>query len=177
MGILPLIMDYSQQKKMQKDSLLIGRFLKAIFFFLCLMHLVSCAEKVIEPPADLIAKDKMIDILYDLALLNSANSTNPDALKKNSVETMPYLFEKYDIDSVQFSQSDLYYASVPLEYESIYETIQSRLEKEIQVFDEERQQKTEKAREKAAKVRDSLKKLAKTGPPPVLVRKESNNEE
>lgn len=168
-------MDYSQQTKMRKDSLLTGRFLKAFFFFLCLMHLGSCAEKVIEPPKNLIAKDKMIDVLYDLALLNAANSTNPEALKKNSVETMPYLFEKHDIDSVQFAQSDLYYASVPIEYESMYETIQSRLEKEIQVFDDERQEKTEKAREKAAKVRDSLKKLAKSATPPVLSRKESNN--
>jgi len=172
-----MITEFFQQRRMLKDSLLIGRFIRLGSFVLFLAVLVSCAEKVIEPPENLIPKEKMTNILYDLALLNAANSTNPNALKNNSVETMPYLFEKYSIDSVQFSQSDLYYASVPLEYESIYETIQSRLEKEINVYDDERQKKTEAAREKADKVRDSLKKLSKNTKTPVHSEKENNNQE
>ncbi len=120
----------------------------------------ACAEKVIEPPEDLISKEKMTNILYDLALLNSAKSTNKAVLQKYSVEVMPYLYEKYEIDSVQFTKSDLYYASIPLEYEAIYTEIESRLEKEVDKMDEERKQKTEAAREKSKKLRDSLKSNA-----------------
>jgi len=172
-----MIMEFFHQKRMQKDSLLIDRLKKTRVFLLSLMFLSSCAEKVIEPPENLITKDKMTNILYDLALLNSANSTNPNALKNNSVEIMPYIFEKYNIDSIQFSQSDIYYASIPLEYEVMYKTIQSRLENEVKLIDEARQEKTTKAREKADQVRDSLKKASMNSKPPVLSKKESNSSE
>ncbi|MDT0606656.1 DUF4296 domain-containing protein [Croceitalea rosinachiae] len=157
---------------------MIGSFKRTSCFFILIMVIVSCAEKVIEPPENLIPKEKMTNILYDLAILNAAESTDPNALKNHHIETMPYLFEKYTIDSVQFSQSDLYYASLPLEYEGIYEAIEARLEKEKKVFDDARKEKTEKARKRADKVRDSLKKVAsgKTKPP-VLSKKESNSQE
>ena len=90
---------------------------------------------------------------------------------------MPYLFEKYSIDSVQFSQSDLYYASLPLEYEDIYKTIQSRLENEVKAIDDARNQKTKSARERSKKVRDSLKQLSSDVKPQILSEKENNNPE
>ena len=43
---------------------------------------------------------------------------------------MTYVFSKYEIDSAQFVQSDLYYAAIPLEYEAIYEAVKERLETE-----------------------------------------------
>lgn len=179
MDILHIITELFQRKKTLKDSLLIGKIKNIYVRLFAIMLLVSCAEKVITPPENLIPKEKMTNILYDLALLNAAESTNPEALKGNSIEMMPYLFEKYAIDSVQFSESDLYYASVPLEYEDIYKTLQARLEDKVAVLDEERKQKTEQARKKAARVRDSLKnvsgesKTQKT-PTPVLSEKKSN---
>ena len=35
---------------------------------LLFLIVVGCAEKVVEPPADVIPREKMITILYDLAL-------------------------------------------------------------------------------------------------------------
>lgn len=163
---------------MPKDSLLIGKVKNIGCYLLAAVLLVSCAEKVIEPPEYLIPKEKMTDILYDLAILNAAGSTNPEALKNNDIEIMPYLFEKYGIDSVQFSESDLYYASVPLEYEGIYKTVQARLEDKITVLDEERKEKTEKARQRSQQVRDSLKKISgesKKTATPVLSEKKNND--
>lgn len=156
---------------MQKDSLLIGKRMRTISFFIVLINLISCAEKVIEPPENLIAKDKMVDILYDLALLNSAKSTNPLALEEKQVEAMPFLFEKYNIDSLQFAQSDLYYASIPLEYEDIYMKIKARLEGKVNELDEARKQRSESAREKADKRKDSLKKVTGEVKKPALSRK------
>lgn len=172
-----MMMESFQNNVMPKDSLLIGNLRKIVCSLLLLSVLWSCAEKVIEPPQNLIAKDKMIEILYDLALLNAANATNPKALKDNSVEIMPYLFEKHQIDSIQFTESDLYYASMPLEYENIYETILQRIEIEVEEVEKARKIKTENARKNADKVRDSLKKLNQSAKPPVLSRTESNDEQ
>lgn len=170
-------MESFQNNVMPKDSLLIGNLRIIVCSLLLLSVLCSCAEKVIEPPQDLIAKDKMIEILYDLALVNAANATNPKALKDNSVEIMPYLFEKHQIDSVQFTESDLYYASMPLEYENIYETILKRLEVQVEEVEKARKTITENARKNADKVRDSLKKIGQKSRNPVLSRTESNDEQ
>lgn len=171
-------MELFQKKGMLKDLLLTGKSKNIGYCLLSAVLFFSCAEKVIEPPEDLISKEKMTNILYDLALLNAAKTTNPNALENNEVEVMPFLFEKYAIDSIQFSESDLYYASVPLEYEGIYKTVQSRLEAKITVLDEARQQKTEQSRKRAERVRDSLKKLSeesKKTPIPVHVPSEKKN--
>jgi hypothetical protein len=87
-------------------------------FYVLLLFLVlaSCGEKVIEAPNDLIEKGKMADILYDLALINAAKSTNPGILEEGGIEPMEFLYKKYGVDSVQFVKSDIYYASIPLEY-------------------------------------------------------------
>lgn len=83
-----------------------------------------------ERPENLIAKEKMVDILRDLAILNAGRTTNVAILHKNDLEPMPYLYAKYGIDSTQFSDSDRYYASLPEEYEDIYAKVEARLEKE-----------------------------------------------
>jgi len=157
---------------MQKDSLLIGKPMRKILLFIAMTSLISCAEKVVEPPEDLIPKDKMVDILYDLALLNSASSTNPQALKEKEIEVMSYLFEKHAIDSLQFVESDFYYASIPLEYEAMYMKIKARLEGKVKEIDDARKQKNESAREKSKKRKDSLKKVTEEVKNPVLLKKQ-----
>ena len=89
-----------------------------------------------EQPENLIPKEKMVEILRDLAILNAGRTTNVAILHKNDVEPMPYLYAKYDIDSTQFSNSDLYYASIPEEYEDIYAKVEARLETEKEEIEE-----------------------------------------
>ena len=116
------------------------------------MMTVGCAEKVVEPPADVIPREKMITILYDLALLNATNSSFRNVMQKQNKQMMELLYERHDIDSLQLAQSDLYYASKPLEYEYIYEQIESRLKKK------------KKALEDAKKrANDSIKNALKSG--------------
>ena len=130
------------------------------FLSLCLL-LFSCGEKVIEPPKDLISKDKMAAILYDLAILNSTKGTNPAILKNNNIELMPFIFKKYKIDSLQFVASDVYYASIPLQYQSIYETVEKRLESRVKLMEEERKRKTDSTKKASQQLKDSLKKPIK----------------
>ncbi len=133
----------------------------AILFFMVL----SCKEKLIEPPEDLIPQEKMTEILYDLALLKGLQITSNTAFDKYDIETMPYLFNKYDIDSIQFVASDEYYASVPSIYQVMYTEIQNRLEDQIQIMDKARERKTDSTRARTKRVRDSLKKRASSNIP------------
>ncbi len=126
---------------------------KAVLFIFC-VFLVSCGEKVVEEPEQLISKEKMADILYDLAILTAAKNTSADILVKNKIETMEYLYTKYAIDSVQFVENNLYYASIPSEYVAIYKEVDSRLESVQKVMDEARKIKADSIRE----ARDKAKK-------------------
>lgn len=87
----------------------------------------GCGEALIEPPENLIPEEQMSEILYDIAIVESINSSYPGVLKRNGIQVMPFIYEKYGIDSLQFTQSDLYYASRPVLYQKIYETVEARL--------------------------------------------------
>ena len=130
---------------------------KTILLIVAILVLVSCGEKLVEPPEDLIPKDKMTDVLYDLAVLNAAKNTNASILKNNNIETMQYLYEKYGIDSVQFVKSDAYYASIPLEYQAIYKTVESRLEKKKKQMEDARKKINDSTRQKVIKPSDKKK--------------------
>ncbi|WP_424500362.1 DUF4296 domain-containing protein [Robiginitalea sp.] len=100
------------------------------FFCIGICFLVlSCGNQLMEAPEDLISKEKMSDILYDITLINSIDNSHPQVLKSKNIKVMDFVFKKYGIDSTQFVQSDLYYASVPALYEEIYQAVEDRLER------------------------------------------------
>lgn len=103
---------------------------RVLYLCLFLFLTAGCNQKVIEKPEDLIAKDKMVDILFDLAIINAGKAIDPNVMKENQIEPMSYIYTKYEIDSAQFVKSDLYYASIPQEYETIYKALEERLEEE-----------------------------------------------
>ncbi len=117
--------------------------MKKIALVLLMIMFISCAEKLIEQPKNLIPQDKMTAILYDLALLVAAKNTNKTVLIENDIEIMEYLYSKYKIDSIQFVQSDLYYASIPAVYETIYKGVEARLEDEEKQIQDARKQKSD----------------------------------
>lgn len=98
-----------------------------LLFLLFLLLGISCGKKLLEKPENLIPKEQMADILCDMALLNSINRSYSQVLVENDLRVMPFLFEKYGVDSLQFAQSDLYYASIPAEYQKIYDQVEARL--------------------------------------------------
>ncbi len=123
--------------------------MKKAIYVLLFTAFFACNEKVIEKPENLISKDQMALILYDLAIINAAKTTNPQYLINRNFESMPFIYRKYGIDSVQFVRSDIYYASIPDEYESIYKVVEARLELEKNEVD---QRKT--------RISDSIRRIA-----------------
>ena len=131
--------------------------MKKFALFFLLLCVISCAEKVMEKPDNLIPKEKMVLILYDLAIINAVNSSTTSRIGENKVETMDFLYRKYDMDSVQFSQSDLYYASIPLEYEEIYEKVDALLEEKKKMLEDENTRRNDSIRKANEELKDSSK--------------------
>ena len=126
-------------------------------YFMVLTTLFACSEEVIEKPENLIPKDQMVEILYDLAIINSAKKSNPSYLTERGIEAMPFIYRRYDIDSLQFVQSDIYYASRPSEYEEIYSILEARLEKEKSEYDKYKTRVSDSIRKVADEQRERLK--------------------
>ena len=90
---------------------------------------VGCNSNSVEKPKNLIGKDKMIDILYDISLLEAIKTQNINggiAVKMGN----DYIYKKYKIDSIQFVKSNKYYASDIAEYKKMFEKIKERLNAE-----------------------------------------------
>lgn len=91
--------------------------------------IISCNKSSVEKPNNLIAKDKMIDILYDISILEAIKVQN---LKGgiNRKKANEYIYTKYKIDSIQFAKSNKYYASDLVEYKKMFEKVKDRLNAE-----------------------------------------------
>ncbi|TDE54900.1 DUF4296 domain-containing protein [Flavobacterium sp. GT3P67] len=101
---------------------------KIITFLTIITLLVSCKEEVVNKPERLIEKDVMIDIMYDLSVLDAIKYQNPASLDTFKINSRDYIFKKYKIDSAQFAKSNVYYASDYNEYKIMFEQISKRLE-------------------------------------------------
>lgn len=102
--------------------------MKIFFAFLVVMLIWSCTDKVTyEKPENLIEKDQMIDLLYDMHIAIGTSNIKNLHLEKNR-NYMSLVYDKYGIDSTQFANSNLYYTSNIIEYEEIYEEVERRLD-------------------------------------------------
>ena len=102
--------------------------MKKIAAIFLLILFFGCNEVLIEKPENLIPKDKMVLILKDMAVINAAKNSNVRIFLKNKIDPTKLIFKKYDIDSLQFVQSDKYYVSKPVLYQEIYQEIDTLLE-------------------------------------------------
>ncbi len=114
---------------------------------------VSCREEVVSKPDNLLSKEKMAAILYDITLINSIKGVNKKKLEDNNMHLDSYLYVKHQTDSLQFASSNNYYAVHPMKYDEIYAMVQARLAKERKTVGEDL--KAEQAR------RDSIQKVNK----------------
>jgi hypothetical protein len=99
----------------------------ALLFGLIFLAL-GCSRSAVEKPSNLIDEDKMVEIIYDLSLLEAIKSQKPIVLENTNVNPNTYIYKKYKIDSVQFAKSNAYYASDIKTYKEIYEKVSKRLE-------------------------------------------------
>jgi len=103
--------------------------MKQIILVLILFSvLVSCKEEAVKEPNHLIEKDVMVDIMYDLSVLEAIKYQNPNSLETKEISPKEYILKKYKIDSLQFAQSNNYYAADYKEYKMMFDQISKRLD-------------------------------------------------
>ena len=100
--------------------------MKKSFFLGLIVLFFGCNGNTIEKPKNLIDKDKMVDILFDISLLEAIKTQNINGgitVKMGN----DYIYKKYKIDSIQFVKSNKYYASDIEEYKKMVEKIKEKL--------------------------------------------------
>ena len=100
-------------------------------FFLLFAILISCQKPAIPKPANLIDENEMVDIMYDISILEAIKSQKAVVLEANAINPNTYIFKKYKIDSLQFANSDKFYASDIKKYKEIFDKVNKRIEEKI----------------------------------------------
>lgn len=103
----------------------------------------------------MIPENKMVEVLTELSLLNSAKNYNKRFLEETGFEPQEFLLNKYNIDSLQLVESTRYYAENHSRFESMYEKVQRNLEaikNELEIKQQEEE-----------RIRDSIKELQEKG--------------
>lgn len=107
-------------------------------------------------PDNLIPKDKMAEIMYEVFVLNAAKGANKSKLENKGIYPQDYIFEKYKVDSLQFASSNEYYGFYVEDYESIISEVEKRIETDKKKY----QNLIDKAAKERTRKKDSIKKLS-----------------
>ena len=131
-------------------------------YIVLLVLLVGCNSDRPSKPDNLISKDEMSEIIYDVFLLNAAKGVNKKILENNGIFPQDYIFKKYKIDSLQFALSNEYYAYNIDIYESIMAKVKLKIEFEKRKNDSintKEDRTKDSVRSQRMKTPDTLKKL------------------
>ncbi len=131
--------------------------LKLAVLLLVLAWFSSCQDiQRPERPKDLIPEDKMVEVLIDVHLFNAAKNVNRLPLQQTGMTPNQFIYEKHNIDSLQFEKSNAYYGADINAYERIHTGVKEFLDNKKREIDTLIAQ--EKRRQDSIKfVKDSLK--------------------
>jgi len=131
---------------------------KFIYIVILSVFLGSCnSNTIIKKPENLIPKDQMVDLLTDLYLAIGGEHIKNINLQRN-VNYFPVIFEKYQIDSTQFKESNYYYTSRVDDYDEILAKVEKRLKTLKEKYDGERKKRDSLKIDSLKKERGNLKK-------------------
>ena len=108
---------------------------KILYAISLLLFLSGCNRDVVAKPDRLIEEDTMMEILYDLLIIDAIKAQNSYAPQNQSINPKEYIFKKYKIDSLQFTESNRYYVSQIEQYKKMYDKVSERIEAEKKAAD------------------------------------------
>lgn len=139
--------------------------LKKISVIFLFISSLACNDKP-QKPDNLISEKKMEALLYDLYVINSAKGVNRKLLEKKGVVPETYILTKHNVDSLQFAESNNYYAFDTETYSEIVENVKARLEKEKRAYEamhaaeglaaKKRRDSIKEANKLSVKIKDSI---------------------
>jgi hypothetical protein len=110
--------------------------MKKIALIVILIFLIACKKEAVEKPDRLIDKEDMVNIMYDLALLNVIKYQYAAKLdNKYDKNELGYVYTKYNIDSAQFVQSNSYYAADYKGYKVMFDEIALKVDSNAKLLD------------------------------------------
>ena len=104
--------------------------MKQVLFLFISLFVISCSKNPVPKPDNLLDEEAMVDIIYDLSILQATDGSMPYKLTDHNIKMDQYIFEKYKIDSITYRQNQRYYAANARKYKKIYKKVIERLEKE-----------------------------------------------
>ena len=104
--------------------------MKQLLFLFLSLFVFSCSKNPAPKPDNLLDEEVMVDIIYDISILQATDGSMPYKLTEHTIEMDEYIFEKYKIDSVTYRQNQRYYAADARKYKKIYKKVIERFEKE-----------------------------------------------
>jgi hypothetical protein len=88
---------------------------------------MGCSDSYVEKPSKVIDEDEMVNIIYEMAILEAARTNHPIILSDNNIDPHTYIYKKFNIDSLQFAQNNRYYAQDIENYTKMYKKVSKRL--------------------------------------------------
>ena len=101
---------------------------KYIVSFIVIFVFSGCQDVVKpEKPEDLIAEDTMVSILTESYLINAARSFDFKTLRDKGIKLDSFIYKKFNVDSVQFAESNAYYTADLNRYNKIFVRVEEQL--------------------------------------------------
>lgn len=147
--------------------------IRAITISLLTTMMLSCDSIKYEAPDNLISEDRMVEIISEFMIINAAKGVNKTVLEDHIEDPTAYVFEKFNIDSLQFEQSNAYYTRNIETYTQIYNRVNQNLESkklEFQVKIDARNQELDSLKLLKLNKKDSVLKLEKDNLVPEISR-------
>lgn len=130
--------------------------MKKVVLFLAILTFLGCKDDLVKQPKRLIERSQMVNIMYDLSLLDAIKYQNPAVLDSNQINPKQYIYKKYGVDSLQLAQNNVYYASDYTNYKLMFDEVVKRIEN-----DKKKARALIKAEEKKNKLRLAKLKMKK----------------
>lgn len=80
-----------------------------------------------QKPDNLIDKEKMVNVLTEAYLTNAARSIDNKTIVAEGIRMDSLFYSKFGVDSLQFAQSNAFYAADVNTYISIFQEVEARL--------------------------------------------------
>ena len=104
--------------------------MKQVLFLFISLFVISCSKNPVPKPDNLLDEEAMVDIIYDISILQATDGSMPYKLTDHNIKMDQYIFEKYKIDSITYSHNQRYYAADTRKYKKIYKKVLERLDQE-----------------------------------------------
>ncbi len=143
---------------------------KGCYIILSLVFMFACNDSKIErpkKPSNLIKKDKMVQVLYDMAIITAAKGSHKRTIEDKGIVPEQLIFKKHEIDSMQFVLSNEYYSYDIDTYEEIYEEVRRKLSNERIIQDSLAKQERDKKRTSASDRKKKMDSISKPNSKPL----------